>query len=85
MRIVETGGEPIARHDLDELYGQTLREGLDASLVILSGPAGKDTLPADIYRRLASDFRHGGRRVIVDLSGEPAQRRPRPAASRWSR
>ncbi|GAB3030928.1 PfkB family carbohydrate kinase [Parafrigoribacterium mesophilum] len=70
VRIVETGGEPIARHDLDELYGQTLREGLDASLVLLSGPAGKDTLPADIYRRLASDFRHGGRRVIVDLAGD---------------
>jgi 1-phosphofructokinase len=70
VKIVETGGDPITRHDLDELYGRTLREGLDASLVILSGPAGTDTLPPDVYRRLAADFRHGGRRVIVDLSGE---------------
>ncbi|MEO7374260.1 MAG: PfkB family carbohydrate kinase [Terrimesophilobacter sp.] len=70
VKIVESGGDPIARHDLDELYGLTLREGLDASLVILSGPAGNHTLPSDVYRRLAADFRHGGRRVIVDLSGE---------------
>jgi 1-phosphofructokinase len=70
VNLVETNGDPITRHDLDELYGRTLREGLDASLVILSGPAGNDTLPSDVYRRLASDFRHGGRRVVVDLSGE---------------
>jgi 1-phosphofructokinase len=70
VKIVETGGDPITRHDLDELYGQTLREGLDASLVILSGPTANNTLPPDVYRRLAADFRHGGRRVIVDLSGE---------------
>ena len=70
MTIVEMGGEPITRHDLDELYGITLREGLDAGIVILSGPASDDALPPDVYRRLAADFRNGGRRVIVDLSGE---------------
>lgn len=70
VKIVETGGEPINRHDLDELYGLTLREGLDADIVILSGPAGEDTLPADVYRRLAADLRRGGRRVIVDLAGK---------------
>ena len=70
VKIAETGGDPITRHDLDELYGRTLREGLDASLVILSGPSGNNTLPPDVYRRLAADFRHGGRRVIVDLAGE---------------
>jgi 1-phosphofructokinase len=70
VKIVEMGGEPITRHDLDELYGVTLREGLDAELVILSGPASNDTLPPDVYRRLAADLRNGGRRVIVDLAGE---------------
>ena len=70
MKIVETGGEPISRHDLDELYGLMLREGLSADLVILSGPASEEALPADVYRRLAADLRTGGRRVIVDLAGE---------------
>jgi 1-phosphofructokinase len=70
LRIVETGGEPISRHDLDELYGMTLGEGLGADLVILSGPASENALPADVYRRLAADLRSGGRRVIVDLAGD---------------
>ncbi|MDF1478935.1 PfkB family carbohydrate kinase [Leifsonia sp. H3M29-4] len=70
LKIVETGGEPISRHDLDELYGITLGQGLGADLVILSGPASKNALPADVYRRLAADLRSGGRRVIVDLAGD---------------
>jgi 1-phosphofructokinase len=67
--IAETEGEPLARHDLDELYGATLREGLGAGLAILSGPAGEAAVPVDTYRRLASDLRAGGARVIVDLAG----------------
>lgn len=70
VKIVETGGEPISRHDLDELYGAMLGEGLGADLVILSGPASDDALPADVYRRLAADLHAGGRRVIVDLAGD---------------
>ena len=70
VKIVETGGEPISRHDLDELYGLMLGEGLSADLVILSGPASEQALPADVYRRLAADLRTGGRRVIVDLAGD---------------
>jgi len=68
--IAETEGEPLARHDLDELYGVTLREGLESGLVILSGPSGDQALPADTYRRLAADLREGGARVVVDLAGE---------------
>lgn len=70
VKVVETGGAPISRHDLDELYGVTLREGIRADLVILSGPAGEDTLPADVYRRLAADIRTAERPVIVDLAGD---------------
>ena len=70
VKVVETGGEPISRHDLDELYGLMLGEGLSADLVILSGPASEEALPADVYRRLAADLRTGGRRVIVDLAGD---------------
>jgi 1-phosphofructokinase len=70
VKVVETGGEPISRHDLDELYGLMLGEGLSADLVILSGPASEQALPADVYRRLAADLRTGGRRVIVDLAGD---------------
>ncbi|NYE19632.1 1-phosphofructokinase family hexose kinase [Microbacterium immunditiarum] len=68
--IAEDDGEPIGRHELDELYGATLKTGLRSGLVILSGPVGEEVLPADTYRRLASDLREGGARVIVDLAGE---------------
>lgn len=68
--VAETGGDPLSRHDLDELYGITLRHGLSADLIILSGPAGEHALPADVYRRLAADLRAAGKRVVVDLAGE---------------
>lgn len=68
--IAEAEGDPLARHDLDELYGVALRDGLASGLVILSGPAGAEALPADTYRRLAADLRQGGARVVVDLAGK---------------
>lgn len=68
--IAETEGEPLGRHDLDELYGVMLREGLASGLSILSGPAGEEALPADTYRRLAADLREGGAKVVVDLAGD---------------
>ncbi|WP_261166120.1 1-phosphofructokinase family hexose kinase [Microbacterium sp. Marseille-Q6965] len=70
LPVAETAGDAIGRHELDELYGIALREGLDSGLVSLSGPDGDGTLPADTYRRLAADLREGGARVVVDLSGE---------------
>lgn len=68
--IIETAGEPLSRHELDEVYGEVLGAGLDASLVILSGPASEDALPADVYRRLAADLRTAKRRVLADLAGD---------------
>lgn len=68
--IIESGGDALTRHEQDELYGLTLRTGLDARLVILSGPHGDGIVPADFYRRLAADLRTGGVRVVVDLAGE---------------
>lgn len=68
--VAESGGDLIARHDLDELYGITLRAGMDAGTVILSGAVREDIVPADMYRRLASDLNTVGAQVIADLSGE---------------
>lgn len=68
--VAETRGESLGRHDLDELYGAMLREGIDAGLAILSGPDGDGVLPADTYRRLAADLRTNGVRVVADLAGD---------------
>lgn len=68
--VAEDEGDPIGRHELDELYGVVLEHGLQSKLVILSGPAGAEALPPDTYRRLAADLRAAGARVVVDLAGE---------------
>jgi 1-phosphofructokinase len=62
-------GEPLSRHELDELYGLALSEGLRAKVSVLSGIAETAVLPPDIYRRLAGDLRRNGGCVVADLSG----------------
>lgn len=68
--VVETDDPPLDRHELDELYAATLREAMSAAVVLLSGPAGDDVLPADTYRRLAADLGAFDCVVMVDLAGE---------------
>ena len=43
---------------------------MDAGTVILSGAVREDIVPADVYRRLASDLGAVGCQVLADLSGE---------------
>ncbi|WP_210509203.1 1-phosphofructokinase family hexose kinase [Naasia sp. SYSU D00057] len=68
--VIETPGDVLTRHDLDELYNLAFHSGLEADLTVLSGPAGDVVLPADTYRRLAADLRSAGRPVVADLAGE---------------
>ncbi|GAA2000763.1 1-phosphofructokinase family hexose kinase [Microbacterium ulmi] len=70
VSIADEEGDPIGRHDLDELYGMTLKEALASRVVILSGPSGESALPSDTYRRLAADLRDTDAAVVVDLAGE---------------
>jgi 1-phosphofructokinase len=68
--VAEVAGDALSRHELDELYGLTLAEGLVAEVCVLSGPAHPAVVPPDMYRRLAADLGRNGRRVVADLSGE---------------
>ena len=68
--IAEEEGDPIDRHARDDLYGAVLHSSANSKAVLLSGPAGEATVPADIYRRLTIDLRNEQRLVIADLSGE---------------
>ena len=67
--LAEFPGDPLPRHDLDELYGLALTEGLRADVSLLSGPASEHVVDTDTYRRLASDLSSNGIPVIADLSG----------------
>jgi 1-phosphofructokinase len=68
--IAESLGVPLNRHEIDELYGLALAEGLRAAVTVLSGPSSPSVVPADVYRRLAGDLSANGARVVADLSGE---------------
>jgi 1-phosphofructokinase len=68
--IAFSPGQPLERHDLDELYGLALAEGLGSRISVLSGPAEPTVVPADMYRRLAADLGTNGAHVIADLSGD---------------
>jgi 1-phosphofructokinase len=68
--LAESPGAPLARHDLDELYGVALTEGLRSDVGLLSGPADRKVVETDTYRRLASDLSRNGVKVVADLSGD---------------
>ena len=68
--IAESPGIPLDRHGIDSLYELTLTEGLQHGWVLLSGPQEDDVIPADLYRRLATDLGANGCKVAADLSGE---------------
>ncbi|MFX0594418.1 1-phosphofructokinase family hexose kinase [Melissospora conviva] len=67
--IADVPGEPLNRHEIDELYNLALSEGLRAPVSILSGPDDDSLVPPEIYRRFAADLGANGGRVIADLSG----------------
>ena len=68
--LVHAPGEPLGRHDLDNLYETALVQGIEAGRAILSGPIDPSVIPAELYRRLATDLTSNGCQVFVDLSGE---------------
>ncbi|HEX7745864.1 MAG TPA: PfkB family carbohydrate kinase [Micromonosporaceae bacterium] len=68
--VADVPGRPLSRHELDELYGLALAEGLLAPVSVLSGPGDPELVPADVYRRLSADLGTNGSQVVADLSGE---------------
>jgi 1-phosphofructokinase len=68
-RLAEAPGAPLGRHELDELYGLVLADGLESSVCVLSGAHHPSLVPDDVYRRLAADLSAHGGRVVADLSG----------------
>lgn len=68
--IAESPGSPLDRHEIDSLYELTLTEGLTHGRVLLSGPQDDRVVPADLYRRLATDLGVNGCKVAADLAGE---------------
>jgi 1-phosphofructokinase len=67
--IADEPGDPLSRHELDEVFTLALAEGLRAGTAVLSGPADPSVIEPSVYHRLAGDLAANGCRVIADLSG----------------
>jgi 1-phosphofructokinase len=76
VTVAETPPDPLDRHELDDFYGAALVGGLESDVAVLAGPGPWEVpvLPADHYRRLATDLRTNGKAVVADLCGEPLRR-----------
>ncbi len=71
VETASMAGDPLTRHELDELYGIVLLEGMESDVTVLGGPTGPPIIPPSTYRRLAVDLRANGGKVVADLSGDP--------------
>lgn len=67
--LADAPAEPLSRHELDELYENSLVEGMRAGVALLSGAANERVIPAETYRQLTTDLTANGCRVLVDLTG----------------
>jgi 1-phosphofructokinase len=67
--MVEPMFPALERHALDELYTAALGAGLGSDVAVLTGVPVSNAIEDDTYRRLASDLRSNGQRVVADLHG----------------
>jgi 1-phosphofructokinase len=68
--VAEMPSGTLTRHEIDDLHGLTLIEGLASDAAVLTGPQDDHVVPADLYRRLAHDLTANGTTVVADLAGE---------------
>lgn len=66
--IAQSASLPPSRHEVDELFSNTVAAGLEADVLALCGPYPGEALPLEIYGNLVTDIRANGTPVVVDLS-----------------
>ncbi|WP_136518186.1 1-phosphofructokinase family hexose kinase [Cellulomonas telluris] len=71
--VAERPAAPLDRHELDDLYGTVLVEGLEADVTVLTGADPAHVLPPEVLTRLVRDLRAAGRTLVADLSGDAAR------------
>jgi 1-phosphofructokinase len=60
----------LDRHELDELYGTTLKHSLAAGICVMTGRPPGDTIPVEIFERFGADMAGSDVDVVGDLHGE---------------
>lgn len=71
-RVVVSTSRPssLSRHELDDLFGKTLRHSLGAAVSVITGRPAGDRLEPAFYRRLGADLAAAGVRTVADFHGE---------------
>ena len=67
--VAQVPAPRLPRHEVDELYGIALTDGLDCGLACLTAPQHPGVVDAALYARLAGDLRRNGATVVADLTG----------------
>ena len=67
--VAQVPAPRLQRHEVDELYGVALTDGLDCGVACLTGPQHAGVLEPCVYTRLAGDLRRNGTTVVADLTG----------------
>lgn len=61
---------PLTRHELDDLFSVVLTHALRSGLLVVTGRPDERSVPLSFYRRLGTDTRSAGVRIVGDLHGE---------------
>jgi 1-phosphofructokinase len=66
--IAQAPSDPPSRHEIDDLFSITTAAAMISEVLVCCGPFPQESFEPDLYRRLVTDVRAQGTRVIVDLS-----------------
>ena len=68
--VAEAKPPALSRHEVDDLFGKTLRHAIGAGVAVVTGRAPGETLGPDFYRRLGADLQAVDVVTIGDLHGD---------------
>lgn len=70
-QVVATSRSPdLTRHEMDDLFGKTLRHSIAAGTCVITGRPEGARLTPGFYRRLGADLAAAGVRTVGDFHGE---------------
>ena len=69
LRIAQVPAPRLERHELDQLYGVALTDGLECGVACLTAPQHPGVVKATAYTRLTGDLRRNGTIVVADMTG----------------
>ncbi len=66
--VAQAFGDPVSRHEADELVAATTAVALECDLLAICNPYPGDAVPLEVYANLVANAHGAGVRVIADLS-----------------